>query len=207
MSIFSKLFGKKQSTEDGVRVGGVEDFMTLIRVYYQATLAVQLGISNMRFFPDMSTFKHTLNIPTQNNRVGVAERAKCKKLLTDLYSISENFYKEVDASVKKNCKTINDVNGFFVMFQGFSQDLLMVAGNLLQWKARIPSFFSKMLRSITDKAVTDILNKKDWDDEGVRKTCFGIRKYQKKLGYSEAWMQEYVYTIIKLAKKEPKPKS
>lgn len=205
MSIFSKLFGKKE--EDGVKVGGVEDFMTLIRVYYQATLALHLGISNMKFFPDMATFKRTLNIPTQNNRVGMGERSKCKKLLTDLYDISDNFYKEVDESIKKNCKSINDVNGFFVMFQGFSQDLLMVAGNLLQWKSRIPSFFKGMLRSVCDKAVTDILNKKDWDDEGIRKTCFGIRKYQKKLGYTEKWVQEYVFTIISLAKKEPKPKS
>lgn len=205
MSIFSKLFGKKE--EDGVKVGGVEDFMTLIRVYYQATLALHLGISNMKFFPDMATFKRTLNIPTQNNRVGMGERSKCKKLLTDLYGISDNFYKEVDESIKKNCKSINDVNGFFVMFQGFSQDLLMVAGNLLQWKSRIPSFFKGMLRSVCDKAVTDILNKKGWDDEGIRKTCFGIRKYQKKLGYTEKWVQEYVFTIISLAKKEPKPKS
>lgn len=205
MSIFSKLFGKKE--EDGVKVGGVEDFMTLIRVYYQATLALHLGISNMKFFSDMATFKRTLNIPTQNNRVGMGERSKCKKLLTDLYGISDNFYKEVDESIKKNCKSINDVNGFFVMFQGFSQDLLMVAGNLLQWKSRIPSFFKGMLRSVCDKAVTDILNKKDWDDEGIRKTCFGIRKYQKKLGYTEKWVQEYVFTIISLAKKEPKPKS
>ena len=34
MSIFSKLFGKKQAEENEVpRVGGMEDFMTLIRVY------------------------------------------------------------------------------------------------------------------------------------------------------------------------------
>ena len=37
MSIFSKLFSKKQAeVEESVRVGGMEDFMTLIRVYYQA---------------------------------------------------------------------------------------------------------------------------------------------------------------------------
>ena len=36
MSIFSKIFGKKQAseTDETVRVGGMEDFMTLIRVYY-----------------------------------------------------------------------------------------------------------------------------------------------------------------------------
>ena len=35
MSIFSKLFGKKQTEgEETSRIGGMEDFMTLIRVYY-----------------------------------------------------------------------------------------------------------------------------------------------------------------------------
>lgn len=35
MNLFSKLFGKKQAenAEESVRVGGMEDFMTLIRVY------------------------------------------------------------------------------------------------------------------------------------------------------------------------------
>ena len=37
MSIFSKLFGKKQTEgEETSHVGGMEDFMTLIRVYYQS---------------------------------------------------------------------------------------------------------------------------------------------------------------------------
>ena len=39
MSIFSKLFGKKQTEgEETSHVGGMEDFMTLIRVYYQLSL-------------------------------------------------------------------------------------------------------------------------------------------------------------------------
>ena len=39
MSIFSKLFGKKQTEgEETSRIGGMEDFMTLIRVYYQSVM-------------------------------------------------------------------------------------------------------------------------------------------------------------------------
>ena len=72
MSIFSKIFGKKQTseTDETVRVGGMEDFMTLIRVYYQSVMAAQLGISNINFLPDMAVFKRTLKIPTQNNKLG-----------------------------------------------------------------------------------------------------------------------------------------
>ena len=41
MSIFSKLFGKKQTEgEETSHVGGMEDFMTLIRVYYQSVICL-----------------------------------------------------------------------------------------------------------------------------------------------------------------------
>jgi hypothetical protein len=34
-----------------------------------------------------------------------------------------------------------------------------------------------------------------------------VRKYHDNLGYSEAWLAEYVYNILALAKKEPAPKN
>ena len=206
MSIFSKLLGKKQVEEEGARVGGVEDFMTLIRVYYQAVMAAQLGISNINFLPDMAVFKRTLKIPTQNNKLGVAERTRCKKMLMDIYGINEFFFKEIDTSVKKHCKSVNDIKNYLFMFQAFSQDLMMVVGNLMQWKFRMPGMFKKLLRSMTEKTIHDILTKTNWKDDSVRKTCVNIRQYQHALGYSESWMNEYVYNIVVLAKKEPKPK-
>jgi hypothetical protein len=51
------------------------------------------------------------------------------------------------------------------------------------------------------------MTKNDWKDEGVRRTCVALRKYQAALGYSEAWMTEYVHTIVMLAKKEPRKNS
>ena len=207
MSIFSRLFGKKKTAEEEtVRVGGMEDFMTLIRVYYQSVMACQIGISNIKFLPDMAVFKRTLKIPTQNNKLGIAERSRCKKMLVDLYGLSDPFFKEIDNSIKKSCKNVNDVKTYLFMFQGFSNDLMMVMGNLMQWKFRMPSLLKKMLRSMTEKAVHDVLNKNDWKDDSLAKSCYAIRKYQHALGYSEAWMTEYVYNIVLLAKKEPKPK-
>ena len=38
MSFISRLFGKKEEEQ---KVGGMEDFMTLIRVYFQAVMDVQ----------------------------------------------------------------------------------------------------------------------------------------------------------------------
>lgn len=209
MSIFSKIFGKKQAeeAEGTVRVGGMEDFMTLIRVYYQAVMAAQLGISNINFLPDMAVFKRTLKIPTQNNKLGLAEKARCKKMLTDIYGLNDSFFKEIDNSIKKNCKNVNDIKTYLFMFQGFSQDLMMLIGNLMQWKFRMPGVFKKMLRNMTEKTVHDILTKITWKDDSVHKTCITIRQYQHSLGYSESWITEYVYNIVLLAKKEPKPKA
>ena len=206
MSIFSKLFGKKKAEEEVPRVGGMEDFMTLIRVYYQAVMASNIGISNINFLPDMAVFKRTLKVPTQNNKLGIAEKSKCKKMLIEIYGLPDTFFKEIDNSIKKNVKNINDVKTYLFMFQGFSQDLMMLIGNLMQWKFRMPGVFKKLLRSMTEKTVHDILTKTSWKDESVHKTCVAIRKYQHTLGYSEPWINEYVYNIVLLAKKEPKPK-
>ena len=181
MSIFSKLFGKKQTEgEETSHVGGMEDFMTLIRVYYQSVMACNIGITNINFLPDMAVFKRTLKIPTQNNKLGIAEKSRCKN--------------------------VNDVKTYLFMFQGFSNDLMMLIGNLMQWKFRMPSVMKKMLRNMTEKTIHDIMTKTDWKDESVHKTCVAIRKYKQALGYSENWMTEYVYNIVLLAKKEPKPK-
>ena len=206
MSIFSKWFGKKQAEEETPRVGGMEDFMTLIRVYYQAVMATNIGISNINFLPDMAVFKRTLKVPTQNNKLGIAEKSKCKKMLVEIYGLPDTFFKEIDASIKKNVKNINDVKTYLFMFQGFSQDLMMLIGNLMQWKFRLPGTFKKLLRGMTEKTVHDILTKPSWKDESVHKTCVAIRKYQHALGYSEPWINEYVFNIVLLAKKEPKPK-
>ena len=205
MGIFSKLFGKKNNEEEATRVGGMEDFMTLIRVYYQSVMATNIGITNINFLPDLAVFKRSLKIPTQNNKLGIAEKSRCKKMLVDIYGLSDPFFKEIDNSIKKNVKNINDVKTYLFMFQGFSQDLMMLIGNILQWKFRMPMLLKKMLRSMTDKAVSDIVHKNDWKDESVHKTCLGVRKYKQALGYSEQWMSEYVYNIVLLAKKEPKP--
>ena len=207
MSIFSRLFGKRQAEEETARVGGMEDFITLIRVYYQAVIASQLGISNINALPDMAVFKRTLKVPTQNNKLGVAEKARCKKMLAEIYGLSDSFFKEIDSSVKKNCKKMDDVRMYLIMFQGFSQDLMMVVGNLMQWKFRVPGIFKKMLYAMTEKTVHDIFTKNNFKDDSVRKTCGNIRQYQHALHYSESWITEYVYNIVILAKKEPKPKA
>jgi hypothetical protein len=207
MGLFDIFKKKKAAEEETVRVAGMEDFMTLLRVYYQATMASNLGITNLAFLPDMAVFKRSLKIPTLNNKLGVAERSRCKKMMSQIYGVEDNFFKEVDQSIKKNCRNVNDVKNYFLMFQDFSQNLMMLIGNLMKWKFRMPSLFKKALYTLTEKAINDIMTKNDWKDEAVFKTCTSIRKYQHTLGYSQKWMTDYVYQIVLLAKKEPKPKN
>lgn len=203
MGFFSRLFGRSKAAEE-TRVGGMEDFMTLIRVYYQSVMAAQLGINNLGALPDLRVFKQTFHVPTLNNKLGVGEKKHCQKLLMDMYNLPASFFAEVDASVKKRCRKIQDVQPYFVMFQNFSQDLMMLMGNLMKWKFRMPSFLTKAMREMVAKHIHDIMTKANWKDEGVRRTCIGIRQYQQALNYSEQWMTDYVYTIVMLAKKEPK---
>lgn len=205
MSIFSNLF-KKQAAADGKAVGNVEDFVSLTRVYFQSVIAVNQGITNIRFLPDVANFKRLFKVTTQGNKLGLAEKSAARKMLMQDYGISESFFKEIDASVKKNCRTQNDVQSYLFMYQGFSNDLMMLMGNLMQWKFRMPSIFKGALRSMTAKTVHDVCTKTVWKADDVHKTATAVRQYKERLGYSEQWMTEYVYNIVLLAKKEPKNK-
>jgi hypothetical protein len=204
MGIFSNLFGKKANEH---KTGGMEDYMTLVRVYFQSSLAANLGITNLAMLPDLRVFKTTLHVPTVNNKLGVGEKSHCKKLLKELYKSDDNFFSEIDQSIKKNCRKIQDVQVYLIQFQGFTQDLMMLIGNLMKFKLRMPSFFKSAIYTMTEKTVNDIFNKNDFKDAGVMKTVIAIRQYDKRLGFSQKWITDFVCQIVLLAKKEPKPKA
>ena len=204
MGFLKNLFRKKTETEEN-KVGGIEDFMTLIRVYYQAVMAGNLGISNINMLPDLAMFKRSLKVATQNNKLGVAEKSRCKKMLMQIYGLNESFFKEIDASIKKNCRNVNMVNGYFFQFQRFNESLMMAVSNEMKYTMRIP--FKKWLYSLTEAAISNILTKNNWKDEAMSKTVASVRQLQASLGYSGQWMTDFVFNIVRLAKKEPKKKS
>lgn len=204
MSIFSKIFKKKGEGEPAYRIGGMEDFMSLVRVYFQAHMASKLGITNLAMLPDLRMFKSSLKVATVNNRLGLGEKNKCKKMLQDMYGMSENFFTEIDASIKANCRNVNQVNNYFMLFQGFSQDLLTVLSSTLQLRLRMPSFMKKALYGVVEKGVNNIFDKDKFRDDAVRKASYAVRSYQQRLGYSRQWMTEFAYHVIILAKKEPR---
>lgn len=204
MGFWNKLFGKN---EEEHKVGGMEDFMTLIRVYFQAAMAADLGISNLAALPDLRVFKSTLKVPTVNNKLGVGERSRCKNMLKSMYGIDDDFFKEIDSSLRKRCKKMQDAQPYLVQFQGFTQELMMLTGNLMKFKLRLPGFMKKALYTMTEKTVNDIFNKNDYTDPAVMKSVVAVRQYSQRLGFSQKWITNFVYKVVMLAKKEPKPQN
>ena len=201
MGFFDKLFGNNSEQ----KVGGMEDFMTLIRVYFQSAMAADLGITNLAALPDLRVFKTTLKVATVNNKLGVGERTRCKKMLKEMYGMDDDFFKEIDSSLRKRCKKIQDAQTYLLQFQGFTQDIMMLTGNLMKFKLRLPVFMKKALYTMTEKTVNDIFNKNDFTDPAVLKSVVAVREYNRRLGFSQKWVTDFVFKVVMLAKKEPKP--
>lgn len=205
MSFLDKLFGHKENDE--IKTCGMEDFMTLVRVYFQAVIAEKVGITNLAALPDLRQFKTSLHIPTVNNKLGIGEKARCKKMLRDLYGTEDLFFKEIDQSIRKHCAKIQDVQVYLLQFQNYTQNLMMLTGNLMKFKLRLPSIFKKALYTMTEKTISDIFNKNDFNDASVMKAVVAVREYDKRLGFSQKWTTDFVYQVVMLAKKEKAPKN
>lgn len=199
MNIFSRIFGKKDTTQ---KTGGMQDYMMLIRVYFQAAIASQVGINNIALLPDLRMFKNTFKVRTEHNKLGLGEKNVCRKMLKDMYGHDDAFFKEIDRSIAKNCRKMQDVQTYLYQFQGFTQDLMLLLGNLMKFKLRIPSFFKKVIYTMTEKTVNDLFTKNDFSDAATLKAVSSVRKYNQRLAFSETWITNFVYQIVILAKKE-----
>lgn len=199
MGFFSKIFGKKEETQ---KVGGMQDYMMLIRVYFQSAIAEKVGINNIAMLPDLRMFKSTFKVHTERNKLGIAEKRACGKMLKDMYGHDDSFFKEIDRSIAKNCKKMQDVQTYLYQFQGFTQDLMMLMGNLMKFKLRLPSFFKKVIYQMTEKTVNELFTKNDYNDAATLKAVASVRKYNQRLSFSEQWITDFVFQIVMLAKKE-----
>lgn len=202
MGLFS--FFKRQK-EDTIKVGGMQDYMMLIRVYFQAAIAAQVGINNIAMLPDLRVFKSTFKVHTEHNKLGLGEKNACKKMLKEMYGHDDAFFKEIDKSIAKNCRKIQDVQTYLLQFQGLTQDIMMLMGNLMKFKLRLPSFFKKAIYGMTEKTVNDLFTKNNYSDPGTLKAVASVRKYNQRLAFSQKWITDFVYQVVMLAKKEKAP--
>lgn len=199
MSIFSKIFQRQQ---EQASTTSADDFMSLTQVYFQAALASNLGITNIRLVPELAQFKRLFKVPTAGGKLGIGEKAASKRMLMADYGLSENYFKEIDSSLKKHCKSQQQLQSYMFMYQGFISDLMMLTGNLMQWKLRLPSYFKSTLQQWTADTVHQICTKPVWKKDDEQKAANSIRNYKERLDYSESWMTEFVFTAFMLAKKQ-----
>lgn len=205
MEFISKLFGKKTTEQTGMKTGGMEDFMTLITVYVQSVMAINLHITNLNALPNLKVFKTTLKVPTQGGILGVGEKALSKKMLKEMYEMDDIFFKEIDQSISRRCRKLQDAQPFASQFSAFTQDLVMLTANLLKYKLRLPSFFKKAIYQMTEGTINDIFNKNDYTDPSTIKTVVDVRELNKRLGFSQQWATGFVFRVIMLSKKEKRP--
>lgn len=128
-------------------------------------------------------------------------------MLRDIYGTEDYFFKEIDQSIRKGCSKMQDVQVYLLQFQNFTQNLMMLTGNLMKFKLRLPSIFKKALYSMTEKTISDIFNKNNYTDQSVLKAVVEVRQYDKRLGFSQKWTTDFVYQVVMLAKKEKKPQN
>jgi Cft2 family RNA processing exonuclease len=100
---------------------------------------------------------------------------------------------------------LQDVQTYLLQFQSYVQELMMLMGNLMKFKMRVPSFFKGALRTMTEKTVNDVFNKNDYSDPSTLKTIVSVRELNKRLGFSQKWTTDFAYRVIMLAKKEKQP--
>lgn len=198
MNIF-KLFSKKKKEERSTEE--IENLMLLLRVYFQATIAAQTGFNNIKVLNDLRFFKQTYHIATLNNKIGLSEKKQCQKMLQSIYGFSDRFFSEIDSSMKKSCRTIQDFQPYMLKYQDFTQNILMLIPNLVGRKLAVLRFFPKLMKESINKSIHKTLTQTDWKDPSTRIAAIAVRKEQTSLRYSEAWIGEFVNTIIPLGLK------
>ncbi len=198
MNIF-KLFSKKKKEEKSTEE--IENLMLLLRVYFQATIAAQTGFNNIKVLNDLRFFKQTYHIATLNNKIGLSEKKQCQKMLQSIYGFSDRFFSEIDSSMKKSCRTIQDFQPYMLKYQDFTQNILMLIPNLVGRKLAVLRFFPKLMKESINKSIHKILTQTEWKDPSTRIAAIAVRKEQTSLRYSEAWICEFVNTIIPLGLK------
>lgn len=206
MGILSNLFGwgskKKESQEE--THSEVEEFISLIGIYNQAYIISQVGITDIKKFPEFAMYKRLMRIPTVGGKVGIAEKAHIRKMMITQYGMNESFFKEMDYSIRKNCKNIRNVQSYLLQFSNFTNDLLTHLYTEHQWKIQGSILINKLLHSTITSLVDKLMTKNNWKGFETNQTVARIRTTAATLGFSKEWMVEFTYQILRQSKKKKK---
>lgn len=208
MSIFSRIFGwgGNKESQDNSAQSAVEEFISLIVVYNQATVISNVGITNMKMVPEFANYKRIMKIPTVGGKLGLAEKGHIKKHMVSYYKMDPSFFKELDNSIKKNCKSVRDMQNYFFAYGNFTNDLLTFLSTEYQMRIQGALLFKALLRSTVKKSIADMMTKPSWKDYNTTTTVSRIRATAASLALSQEWMEEFVYQIYIQSRKKKKKK-
>ncbi|MCQ2225401.1 MAG: hypothetical protein MJZ14_06710 [Paludibacteraceae bacterium] len=199
MGLSDFLKKKRQAKEEKVKEK-LQNFMTLVNVYIQASSAATLGIVNLQALPQLKVLKQKFKIPTEGGRLGLAEKKYVAKLMDTEYKLKESFFNEIDSSIKKNCKKVNDLQPYGIWFQSLLQDIMTAISLDMQAGLRLPMVFRKWMKSMMKDSIHKIVSGGVMKSADLMKMAANVRTYKEKLNLSEDWLLEICYVYVVLAR-------
>jgi hypothetical protein len=198
MGLSEVLKARKQKKEEFVKEK-VQNFITLLNVYIQASSAATLGIMNLQQLPQLKVMKQKFKIPTEG-RLGIAEKKFVASKMKEEYKLSDAFFSEIDNSIKRCCKKVMDLQPYGVWFQSLMQDVMMAVSLDVQVGLRLPLVFRKWMKSMIQESVHKIVTSADFKNPDLIKSAINVRTYKEKLHFSEDWLTDVCFVYIILAR-------
>lgn len=200
MGILSNLFGKKKDenkkSKKEIAQENVETFMSLISTYNQALVVLQFGITNLKMVPEFATFKRLMKIPTTGGKLGLSEKSYIKKMMATDYGMPETFFKEIDTSIRRNCKNVQQVQSYFFAFGNFTNDLLNHLYSENQMKLQGAMLMKKSMKKTVGSLVEKTMTKTNWKSSETAIAVNKLKATATSLGFSNEWMTEFVFQIL-----------
>ena len=174
MSLLSKLLkghgdGKQQRWQCG------RFLFSLTRVYFQSVIAVNLESPISISFPMLHNLNVCLKCRRKMEKLISRKKSRARKMLMQDYGLNENSSKKLMHRSKRVLETPNDIQAYLFMYQGFSNDLMMLDGK--PYAMEIPHTFiiQKILKGMTEKPFTKYATKKVWKADDVHKTATAVK--------------------------------
>lgn len=198
MGLSDSLKEKRKQQEEKLKEK-VQSFMTLVNVYIQASSAATLGIIDLRQLPQLKVLKQKFKIQTEG-KLGIAEKKYVANLMKTEYKMSDSFFEEIDASIKRCCKKTEQLQSYGIWFQSLLQDALTAISLDMQVGLRLPLIFRKWIKSMMKDSVHRIVSGNDLKSTDVMQSAANVRNYMDKLKLSEDWLTEISFVYIVLAR-------
>ncbi|MCQ2230910.1 MAG: hypothetical protein MJZ30_03535 [Paludibacteraceae bacterium] len=194
----SDYLKKKRKEQEDSAAESIKNYMSLVNVYIQASSAAVLNIIDLRQLPQLKVLKQKYKIPTEGGRLGLAEKKFVAERMQAEYKLPQSFFDEIDASIRKCCKKVTDLQSYGIWFQTLLQDAMTAVSLDMQVGLRLPLFLRKWMKSMLNDSMHRICTGGDFKSADLIKSAANVRLYKEKLHLSENWLSEicYIYAIL-----------